>query len=357
MSQMKKSQGWAALVAVVSMTATVLGAPAASAKVNSPDPRLTVTSVTLARTSVAVSGLNTVPVEVRMKGGYDSTEPGDATVPMNVFLERTGGTGPAKYMIAGLLKRVAGTVQKGEWAGYLYVPSTANGTFKVSGVLAGSVTDGSTGSTVEPTPYAGPSIAVTGLHLPKFSVSIIPKIVPFGSAYKVRVTVYDATTGMPYGTRINVQVTWDNLCVESDGDRYLTNTAGVVEVIYAAYKADGLNCVRLRGRAFDTLSLGWWVLRPGIVAATPSKTSAPVNSLVPVNGSVAGAPADCPVILQRLRGATQWRAVSQAKVRQSGRFTVVAQPPFVGSNIYRVALPTCGRTQAGVSKSFTIRGI
>lgn len=346
-----------ALVAAVSLVFAAVMAPAASAvpeKASSPDPNLTVSAVTLGRTSVAVSGLNTVAVPVTVTAKYATTEP--YTIYLNVFLDRTGGTGPARYMVAALLKLASGTIQDGVWKGYLYVPSTANGTFKVSGVMQGQTIDGSDGSTTSPTPFAGPSISVTGYHLPKIGVSIIPKIVPFGTAYTARVAITDSATGKPYGSRINVQITWDNLCVEYDGDRYFTNTSGVVDRPYPAAAGDALNCVRLRGRAFDTAALGWWVARPGIVGATPSKTSVPVGTIVPVNGTVAGAPSNCPVILQRLSGSTVWRGVSQDVVRQSGRFTVLAQPPYAGNIIYRVYFPRCSRFQPGYSKNFVIRG-
>ncbi len=346
------------MAAGVSLVFAAVIAPAASAvpeKVSSPDPNLTVTSVTLGRTAVAVSGLNTVAVPVTVAGGYKTTESG--TVFLNVILNRTGGTGKLTYMAAALLALSSGNVQNGIWKGSLYVPSTANGTFKVTGVREGTIIDGSDGSMTTPTPFAGPIITVTGLHQPKIGVSIIPKVVPFGSAYKARVAITDAATGKPYGSRINVQITWDNLCVEHDGDRYLTNTAGIAERTYPAAAGDALNCVRLRGRAFDTAGLGWSVSRPGLVGATPSRTSAPVGTVVPVNGTVAGAPSNCAVVLQRLSGATAWRGVSQDVVRQSGRFTVLAQPPYAGNVIYRVYLPTCGRYQAGYSKSFVIRGL
>jgi len=68
-----------------------------------------------------------------------------------------------------------------------------------------------------------------------------------------------------------------------------------------------------------------------------------------------GAPSNCAVVLQRLSGATVWRGVSQDVVRQSGRFTVLAQPPYAGNVIYRVSFPKCGRFQAGLSKSLVIR--
>jgi hypothetical protein len=356
---MSKPKMWAAAAAaaVLSLALAVLVAPVASAapeKVATPDPNLTVTSVTLGRGSVAVSSLNLFPVPVTVKAKWDVSEPGDAV--LNVFLERTAGTGPLQSTAAVKLTLAEGNVQTGgTWKGTLYVPSTANGTFKVSGVQAGWPIDGSTGDMTSPTPFAGPSIAITGSNLPKLTVAVIPAAVPVGKPYKVRVTVLNSATGKPYGTRINVQVTVDNLCVESDGDRYLTNTAGVVEVARSAVVADWLNCVRLRGPAFDILGMGFEVPRPATLSAVPSKTSVKVNTIVPVDGSVAKAPSGCAVVLQRLHGATQWRTASQASVRTSGRYTVLAQPPVVGNNVYRVYLPAC-KALLGYSKNFVIRG-
>jgi hypothetical protein len=149
----------------------------------------------------------------------------------------------------------------------------------------------------------------------------------------------------------------DNLCVEYEPVLRLTDKAGVLVTSFPAGAADSLNCVRVRGKFFDTLSLNFFPLRTGIVAATPSKTSARVGTIVPVNGSVAGAPFRCPVALQRLYGATQWRGVALGSVRASGRYTVSAQPAYVGNIRYRVSFPTCGRFQAGLSAPFTIRGI
>ena len=83
---------------------------------------------------------------------------------------------------------------------------------------------------------------------------------------------------------------------------------------------------------------------------------APVGTVVPVNGSVYRVTSSCPVHLQRLYGASQWRTVSSAKLRSSGRFTVNAQPSYRGLIPYRAYFPTCYNVVAGVSKTFYIRG-
>jgi hypothetical protein len=333
----------------------LLGAmPSAEA---APDPNLTVTDVTLSRTTVAVSGLNLVPVTVTVKAGYDSTEPGDQDATLFVILQRTGGTGPLRYMFSTNLKRTAGTLNNGTWTGPLNVPSTANGTFKVTGVMPRTF-GLSTGDTTEPTPFAGPSVTVAGYHLPKITASVSPRIVPFGSPYSIRWAVTDAATGKPYATRITVLLGIDNECAEYAGGLIVrTDTNGLVTRYYKAADANAVNCLRLSGKPFDISGLGLVVARPGIVSAVPSKTAVPVGTIVAVNGNVLGPPVGCKVILQRLYGATQWRGVSVGNVRQSGRFTVYAQPAYKGLIPYRVYFPGCYQYQPGLSKVFSIRGL
>jgi hypothetical protein len=211
----------------------------------------------------------------------------------------------------------------------------------------------------DPTPVTAPPIlTVNGYHLPKITAKVTPAIVPFGSGFSITWTVIDSATGKPYGTRIRVLVGTDNQCDQDvGGDFPLTSPSGTVVKAYPASAANALLCLRIPGRAGDIAVLKFFVTRPGIVSAVPSKTSAPVGTIVPVNGSVAGAPQTCKVWLQRLYGATQWRSVSSGAVRASGRFTVNAQPGYKGLIPYRVLFPACYRYQAGLSKVFYIRGL
>jgi hypothetical protein len=341
------------IAALAVLGSTVIALPAATAV---PEPELTVTAVTLGRSAAAVSGLNNVGVPVTVKAGYASDAPWTEKLLLYVVLKRTGGIGPIDLIVAGDLKRTAGTVRNGTWTGSLNVPSTANGTFRVNGVGRGTNYDGSDGSMVSPTPFEGPSIAITGVHLPKLGVSVIPRVVPFGAAYQLKAAIYDSATGKPYGTRILLQVMRGNLCAEYEAGSKYTTTAGILVTDFAGAGGDVNHCVRIRGRYVDVRSLHFTPLRPGIVAAAPRMTSVEVGMVVEVNGSVAGQSYRCQVDLQRLYGSTQWRMVSSGSVRASGRFTLRAQPPYAGNLYYRVALSTCGRYQAGASKSFVIRG-
>src|SRR3954452_23654766 len=352
---------WIRRVLVALLAASVVGVllVGASAAQAAPDPKLKVTNVTISRTAVAVSGLNTVPVQIRVTGGYDSTEPGDANLSLVAFLERTGGTGPLTRMISINLPRVSGTTQNGVWAGPVNVPSTASGVFTVFGVTPGPlVVYESGGMPPDPTPVAGPALTVNVSHQPRISAKVSPSIVPFGSGFRITWTVTDSSTGKPYGTRIRVLLGIGNQCDDNQGgDTPLTSTSGTVTKTYPASAGNALVCLRIHGTIWDIASLKFFVARPGIVSAVPSKTSAPVGTLVPVTGNVLGAPSPCKVVLQRKYGASQWRAVNVGVVRTSGRFTLTAQPAYKGLIPYRAYFPACGRYHAGISKVFSIRGL
>jgi hypothetical protein len=300
-----------------------------------------------------------VAVQVTVTGGYDSDEPSQANMPLNVWIHRTSGTGSRILLVSTDLPRVSGTTQNGVWAGPVYVPSTANGVFTVFGVTTGPLAFYESGPMPpDPTPVAGPALTVIGSHLPKVTAKVSPSVVPFGSGFSITWAVTDTATGQPYGTRIRVLLGIDNQCDSNQGgDTPLTSTSGTVTKAYPASAGDVPVCLRIHNRLEDVAALKFFVARPGVVSAVPSKTSAPVGTIVPVNGNVLGAPANCKVLLQRLYGASQWREVNANVVRTSGRFTLSAQPAYQGLIPYRVYFPACGRFQVGISKVFTIRGL
>jgi hypothetical protein len=94
-------------------------------------------------------------------------------------------------------------------------------------------------------------------------------------------------------------------------------------------------------------------LIPVSVSALPARTPVPPGTVVQVNGTVSFAPYRCPVVLQQLTGATQWRGKSLAEVRPSGRYTLLAAPS-PGANTYRTLFPMCGTWAQSTSPAFTI---
>ncbi|GAA1573874.1 hypothetical protein GCM10009742_16060 [Kribbella karoonensis] len=328
--------------------------PAAQA---APDPYLTVSQVTLDRTSVAVSGLNTYPVNITVKAGYHSGNSADDHVVLNVLLKRTGGTGARTDIASTDLKRTAGTIENGTWTGRLNVASTANGTFKVVGVATGPYGGPSAdGPPLDPTPYSGQTLTVKGTNQPRITAAVSPRVVPWGKPYSITWAVTNSATGKPYGSRIPIGLGVDVPCAEGGSPMYRTGTNGLITKSYTAAAGDLMNCAHIYTDPYYIAGQWLGVARPAIVSAAPAKAAAPVGSIVPVNGSVYHVTLSCPVQLQRLYGASQWRTVGNARLRTSGRFTLNAQPAYKGLIPYRAYFPACGYVVAGLSKTFYIRG-
>jgi hypothetical protein len=311
--------------------------------------------VTLSKASVAVSSLNTVPVTVTVEGTYTDL---DYTKNVYVQFKRTTGSGPLTEFSSMPLALVKGDGNPGIWTGTANVPSTANGTVVAAKVdsfrfVAGEDSPGAA-------PVADPpALTVNGVHVPKLTSLVTPKVVPYDKPWTVRYTVTDSQTGKPYGTRLKLLVGHEERCLEkNEGTPVVSDTSGNVVLSEPAQAyGDVTSCLRIPGKPSWISRLETPIWRPAAITAAPSRTSAPVGTIVAVNGSVF-AGTNCQVVLQRLYGATAWRAVGSGKVRDSGRFTLNAQPSYKGNISYRVYLPGtgCYHKVPGTTKPFVIRG-
>ncbi len=333
------------------LVAAVLGSTSAQA---APDDKLSISDVTLSKAAVSVSGLATTTIDVTVKAGYNSDHPDDVDTTLYVYLVRTGGTGHLDHVASTELKRAAGTLKNGTWTGPLNIVSTANGTWKVASVGAGPY---GMEIGIDPTPFDGPALHVTGTHAPRISYTVTPKTVPVGKPYSIKWTVSDSTTGKPFGSRITAWVGVDSPCAEGGGQKIQTDAAGNYTKSYQASDANWLNCFLMYTDPYPSGLGHASVMRLAGVSATPARTTAKVGTNVAVNGSVTGPPARCTINLQRLYGASQWRTVNSARVRDSGRYTLTATPAYRGKIPYRVLLPACYRFVTASSKPFTITGV
>ncbi|MFB6723325.1 hypothetical protein ACFCV3_24300 [Kribbella sp. NPDC056345] len=334
----------------VLLTAPLLGVALSSAPVaQASQVKVTDAKVTLSRTTVSVASLNTVPVTVTVEGSGHGES-------VYVRFKRLSGSGPEDEFFSMPLKLVDGDGSPGLWRGTLNVPSTADGTIEPDAVYSGEYIYGAEPGDPDPVVNA-PTLTVNGFHVPKLTALITPKVVPYNQPWTIRYTVTDSQTGKPYGAKLKVWVREDNRCVESLGtETSLTDAGGNITLRYAASpNGDWLHCMMLPGKPAPVGGIAALVKRPAAISATPSRTSAPVGTIVPVNGTVTKG-GGCPVNLQRLYGASAWRTVGSAKVRASGRFTLNAQPAYRGNIPYRAQLPACYNKVAGVSKTFTIKG-
>ncbi|MFF1818987.1 hypothetical protein ACFVWG_16930 [Kribbella sp. NPDC058245] len=343
-----KNRRLTAVLLAAPLTFMTLGtATAAQAVV----PELQVDSLVLSRGSVAVSSLNTVPVTITLEG---STTTSDYST-YYVEFDRSAGTGPDKELYSTPLKLIKGTINDGTWQGVVNVPSTVNGTMKAVSVLGGSHPYGCSQCGFDKVADVdGPALVVTGVHIPKVTGTATPAAVPVGKPVTIKWKVIDSQTGKPYGTKLKTLVATESACADGVLDAALSDVNGVVTINQKSNQ--GMYCFGFPGNPAPFYRTAIGVDSVPVITAAPAKTSAPVGSVVPVNGTVAYV-AGCTVNLQRLYGASQWRTVGTAKVRTSARFTLSAQPSYKGNIPYRVQFPACNNFVAGVSKTFTIKGI
>ncbi|GAA0574415.1 hypothetical protein HPO96_16730 [Kribbella sandramycini] len=340
--------------------AVLLAAPLAGAALtgtaHAADPDFSAESIVVDRSSVAVASLNTVAVTITVKGKVNVGNPAATDVQLYANLKRTGAA-PAgiSWVVSDNLKQISGTAADGVWQGKVNVPSTANGTLTIDGIALGRF-DPASGSNISPTPVDGPVIDVKGVHQPKFTATPTPAVSALGTPVSIRWQVTDSETGQPYGSKLKVIVADDNGCVERVGaaGSVLTDTAGVI--VQKAVSDDAVKCLLIPGSQAPIGGTSTVLDHPGVVTAVPAKTSAKVGTIVPVNGVVKVAPLYCPVNLQRLYGASQWRTVGTVKSDSRKRYTLQAQPAYKGRIPYRVQFPTCSNYRTAVSPTFHIMG-
>ena len=248
------------------------------------------------------------------------------------------------------------------------VPSTADGSWSAATVWENLCAPDSVMSTPHPVTGA-PTLSVIGSHQPVVTFATVPDPVPLTvAAYSVAGRVIDQDTGLPY---VGVTVTWAPDCNNSlAGPSAKSDATGHFVM---TRRADGFsfysfNCVVTLYATGQPFNPGYYTLQEfmtlllAAVTAVPSQTTVRVGTIVPVNGTVTGMPAQCALALQRLHGATVWRTVSTGHVRTSGRYTLLAQPPNRGVNIYRTYMGACAVPGQGTqfapatSRPFAITG-
>ena len=342
----------------VAVAAFTVGPPAAAA-----GP--TFDTITWGHASLTISGV----AMVKQTGTVHITDP-SATSGGNCFwyfvLTATGGTGSVTLYRTGAAL-TSGTVNDGTWTMTFYLSSTADGTWRMTGAETCSAT---------PQGYdvaGSPAFTVVGHHQPRVSWAVVPDPVPVvNPQWRVKGRVYDADTGAGMPNVTVGQATVDTSCLYQDqGEgpgaflslRTVTNANGYYALPIRT-GVGGLQCIGLVSTPEsnpDKLSVYPWFRQFSVrylpsVSAAPSARSVPALTIVAVNGHVVGGHSRCPIELQRLHGSTAWRTVSTAKLRDSLRFTLSAQPPGAGRFIYRAYYPQCSNPYqvAASSSRFTI---
>jgi hypothetical protein len=346
----------------VSLTAALLvpAVPAGAAPAADTTPPK-VESISLSRTKVTVSGLQTVMVDVRVRITDDTgvettgTDGGD-TYPYVVFSSTPNG-------FAGL-QRTGGTPRDGIWTGQVAVTAAWKGTVRVRLVAAYDMA-GNLLSIDPSTVIDTVAVEVRSSHRPAIDMTF-PEPATKNKPIVMTVRVWDTDTGRPWPNAPLV-IGNDNGCVEW-GFRLnaRTNRAGIYRRTVPASQAPALHCVWVPGvsktpvsgedeRTIIAIDAAHLRYQRYTVSAAPVKTAVPARTNVAVNGSASPVNKNKVMRLQRYSGGA-WNNVGTGLVRASGRYTVVATPPGKATYSYRVYAPGDGWAVGGTSKVFTIRG-
>jgi hypothetical protein len=327
-----------------------------------------VLAVSLSGTSVTVDGLALAQVTVT------ATVSGWPEEVQSVFLSRTSPASEpsATQHLIAVVQRSSGDSGSGTYAGTLYVPSSAEGRWRVDAISdAGPVATGDGSElTRDPRGDGVPDavLAVTGAHPPLIRLAIEPTPVPYPSTRYTAVATYsDATTGKPIVGRL-VGIGFDNDCADgfpsthrTDAHgrfrRTITDPHGVTACAYALLPVPEATAAWKVTYAVWSTSATFAVR----LSAKPVRTRFQRGSSTTVHGNLVAvgaepgraAAAGTHVRLQRLVGRT-WSSVNEAKIRSSGRYEVVATPPGRGRFVYRVWFPSQYRFKGTVTKTFSL---
>jgi len=321
-------------------------------------------SISFARSSVTVSGLQTQFVGVRVR----LTD--ETGVAPREYLPSDEAASPYLAMSASpnsyvLLRLAEGTEQDGIWTGSIPVTSAWSGTIQPILIFARDKTLQNALSIDPRTVVDTPSLRVRSSHRPAIDMTFSPEPAPIGKPVTQRVRAWDATTGKPWAN-LPLRLSIDSGCVEpGDTVSVRTRADGTYQRTLSAERRQWLQCVWVPGANQPTMpypptmiasEYGFVRSSRYSVSATPAARSAPAGTSVNVNGSATPLHKGKVMRLQRLYADKTWRNVSTGTVRASGRFTIVASQPGRATYSYRVYAPGDSYAVGGISKVFTIRG-
>ncbi len=279
------------------------------------DPGFTVHSVTLGRSSVAIKGLNAVKVPVTLRASHTHPVRDSVRIATVIFTpDRRYPESIYSDLMAPVELRTTGT-QPGTWTGNLVVPAAADGTLKVTHVIP-----------IPPfvdydyqydeTPFDGPSLTVTGTHIPRISARATPD--PFRRAvdrtYRISGQVIDTATGAPYRHSVAVEMCREHECGWTSSSTSRTGADGRFSFTQTNNSTAAVNAQRIDrahylglpsvtrnilGTAENLATSTVIIRKQAAISAVPSTTSASAGRSFTVDGKVWEVPAYRPVAIQQ----------------------------------------------------------
>jgi len=314
-------------------------------------------SASVARPTVAVSGLNSVVETVSVH----LTDPDGVCVGCGSESQDPVFALPAAIFSSGQivpLKLARGTVTDGIWKGTFAITTQQAGHQTLTHVIA----DGGQGDQVVRETDIVPAdhginvtINVTATHASSVSVGVVPNPATYHHALTWKGRAYFPDTGAPIANHRLVIGSDTNCGIDSLGNATVTTDSRGYWSYTEANAVDQVRCVVLTGTgdpndvntpifAFRSFGVVFAQKVSIVLATTPVK----LGTKVAVTGGV-GTPFGT-VLLQRMVSG-QWVAAGTAQVRESGRYTLYASPPAKGNWRYRVVAVASPDRAEGISKT------
>ncbi|OZV79774.1 hypothetical protein CA850_17160 [Micromonospora echinospora] len=332
-----------------------LAAPASTADTAPP----VLKGITVTPDRVSVSGVDLVPVTVSVRltdesGVMHSVDMDGVQLPY-VVLTRVPG-GPAATQGAELAL-TSGTAQDGVWSATIQVPSTWDGRWELSRVVA--VDEGSQRLDVDPRnlPLAA-TLDVTGTHRPAVTMEFVPDPLVGDGRLTVRGRFFYEDTGKGIPDQ-PIFFGEDNLCVEHPGvPNGRTAADGSFSKVYP--QGEGfLRCVGILRPSNIAVSTAFIVVasrHPRVkptVTAKVDRTSVPPGTKVTFTGTVEPSSASSLELQEQVDGT--WRTVVDGTVGDGGRYTLPVTPKGAGGHRYRVIVPNSDPELVGASQAVVVQ--
>ncbi|MGC4901797.1 hypothetical protein ACLQ2Y_20935 [Micromonospora echinospora] len=312
--------------------------------------------VTVSPDAVSVAGVDLVPVTVSAHltddtGVVPSTEM-DGTMVPSVALRLVG----SDRADGAELSLTAGTPQDGTWSATIQVPSTWNGTWEVSRLVA--VDAAANRLDVDPPASADTTLVVTGTHRPAVTMRLSPDPLVGDGPLTVEGRFYYEDTGEGIGNQ-PIFFGSDNACWELRSEPNGTTRAdGTFSRLYP--KGDPfVRCVGIVRPSNTAVAPDYIVVRTlhprvkPIVAVKANRTTVTPGTTVTFTGMVKPA-ASWQLQLQQLQGRT-WRKVAGTSSNDLGAYRMAVTPKTPGTLRYRVVIPNQDPALVGVSEVVTVR--
>jgi len=351
----------AAMLMLPALVLSPLGGGAAAAVRAQDTTPPSLVSISFSPATVTVSGLNTVPVTIRVRltddtGVVETKDEAGAVEDapridvQGIEVEYWAPNALEPIYRVPPLKLTSGTAKDGIWSTVVNIPSTYNGVHHATAVEAQDAAGNRLA--VDPrTKGIDPTLTVFGHNRPRFSVGFSPDPVrgygPARIAIKGRATY--SGTGLPIThLQLILDCGWGAL-VRTDSRGYYS----ITDTYYPGGATYALSLQIGETRAICRVTNGPRI--QFVVSAAAARNPIRLGQSVEIKGNVVP-PAGGQVHLQRLV-SKKWRTVNHATVRSSGRYVLIAEPPTIGNHRYRVYKPGSvnGHYVANVSRTLLVR--